>query len=85
MNTILGRCQNTGEVPGMGERKKNGERTKSVDVFGSLASAKQAEGQLFCQRKAKLLFLVERATVQLPGKEKGLRAEVQDGGTLYWE
>lgn len=50
-----------------------------------MASAKQAEGQLFCQRKAKVLFLLERATIQLPGKEKGLRAEVQDGGTLYWE
>lgn len=39
MNTILERCQNTGEVPGMGERKKNGERTKSVDVFSGQRKA----------------------------------------------
>lgn len=56
-----------------------------MDAFGSVASANQAEGLLFCQRKVKVLFLAERATLQLPGKEKGLRAEVQDGGTLHWE
>lgn len=55
-----------------------------MDAFGSVASANQAEGLLFCQRKVKVL-LAERATLQLPGKEKGLRAEVQDGGTLHWE